>query len=59
MNAGGYLISAPKTFMPVSLHVQWTACFVRFEKVQDVKDFCDWLRSANEKAEYSFTRMSD
>lgn len=59
MPAGGYLIPAPKSFDPVSIHVQWTTCFINFETEQEAKDFCDWLRSADEQSQDSFTRMLD
>lgn len=57
MSAGGYLISSPEAFKPISFHVQWTTLFIRFVTEQEAKNFCKWLKSANEQAERSFTRM--
>jgi hypothetical protein len=59
MFAGGYLILTPEVFKPVSIHVQWTTLFVRFVTEQEAKNFCEWLRGANEQVERSFTRMLD
>jgi hypothetical protein len=57
--AGGYLITTPKELSPFSFTVQKETLFLRFATSEEAKDFCNWLKWANQHAEESFTRMLD
>jgi len=57
--AGGYLLTTPKPFNPISLTVQKETIFLKFATLNEAKEFGDWLKWANRHAEESFTRMLD
>lgn len=57
--AGGYLLTMPEPFNPVSFTAQKEIFSLKFATRNEAKEFCDWLKRANRRAEESFTRMLD